>query len=432
MRKEARINESKIVYDDIGSGEVILFIHGQPFNRSMWRYQVDFFKERFRLIIPDLRGYGESDVPMGTTLLDELARDLAHLLGELAIEKAVIVGVSMGGQIVLELYKMAPHLFSGMVLCGTDAKAESVQGYASRMALVKRIIEEGMVKLAADTIQQYVHRSTIEKPAVIAHLKTMMETTPAMGAAYVQKGRAERQDLSGIVNRIACPVQFMVGRDDQFTPVSMMAAMKASVADAELVIIDEAGHLPNMEQPAEFNRSLAKLPSKNQEMKTETTVWEAFHQTTQELTGLLDALNQENLNRKPKAGGWSPGQVGDHLLKSYASVYVMTGQTEPTSRQPDEKVAAVKALFLDFGIRMESPEAILPSAAPLDKTELLTQLRQRIGQLLSVIGTADLSETCLDFAIPEYGPFTRLEWAWFNTYHTQRHVYQLTKILHEK
>lgn len=150
-----------------------------------------------------------------------------------------------------------------------------------------------------------------------------------------------------------------------------------------------------------------------------------FEQTTQEFLGLLYPLDEKTLNQKGHDDHWSPGQIGEHILKSYASVETLLGRTKPTERKPDEKIAKIKELFLDYSIRMKSPEAIIPTSQPISKANLLSQLENRIMQLANVIKTADLSLTCIDYAIAEYGDFTRLEWIWFDIYHTQRHTHQL-------
>src|ERR1700722_18537461 len=116
MKKNANIRGINLVYDDLGTGDVIVFIHGQPFNRSMWRDQIDEFSRTHRLIIPDLRGYGDSGITERIVLLDEIALDIWNLLEELEIQSAIFVGLSMGGQIVFELYRLKPGLFDGMVL----------------------------------------------------------------------------------------------------------------------------------------------------------------------------------------------------------------------------------------------------------------------------------------------------------------------------
>jgi 3-oxoadipate enol-lactonase len=252
-----KIRGINIVYDDLGKGDVIVFIHGQPFNRSMWKYQADVFKKDYRLIIPDLRGYGQSDIPEKSTLLDELAMDIIHLLEELKIQKAIFAGLSMGGQIVFELYRLVPHIFSGMVLCDTDARPESEQGYIDRLKLSQRILDQGMKKYTHDSIQHYLHKNTFaEKKEVVVHLTKMMETTSAVGAAAVQRGRAERRDHLPVLSNITCPVLIIVGKDDEFTPVPLAVAMHKLIKHSTLAIIEDASHMPNMEQPEKFNQQL--------------------------------------------------------------------------------------------------------------------------------------------------------------------------------
>jgi hypothetical protein len=98
-------------------------------------------------------------------------------------------------------------------------------------------------------------------------------------------------------------------------------------------------------------------------------------------------------------------------------------------RPPDQKVEEVRNLFLDFNIKMKSPEFIIPSNAPIDKERLLSSLGDRIEQINEVIQKKDLTEICEGFAIPEYGEFTRLEWLYFVLFHTQRHIHQLKDIV---
>lgn len=150
-----------------------------------------------------------------------------------------------------------------------------------------------------------------------------------------------------------------------------------------------------------------------------------FEWTTQEFLKLLHPLTENALNFKFSDQSWSPGQIGHHILKSYASVETLLGKTRSTMRKTDENISKIKEIFLDYSIQMQSPEFVIPTNKPINKAELLTKLENRIIQITEVIKTTDLSLTCIDFAIPEYGEFTRLEWIWFNIYHTQRHTHQL-------
>ncbi|WP_316810953.1 DinB family protein [Pedobacter heparinus] len=153
-----------------------------------------------------------------------------------------------------------------------------------------------------------------------------------------------------------------------------------------------------------------------------------FQQTTAQLIDFLSAQNGESLNRKPFNGGWSAAQIGEHILKSYAVVQTLKGNTKPSERPADQKVPLIKKLFLDFDIKMQSPKAIVPSEHFISKDTLLQGLKTQIEELTEIIKTQDLTVTCLDFAIPEYGYFTRLEWIWFTMFHTQRHIHQLNTL----
>jgi hypothetical protein len=162
---------------------------------------------------------------------------------------------------------------------------------------------------------------------------------------------------------------------------------------------------------------------------TKEEICNSINNATGELLIIIRSLDEEKLNKTPSEESWTAGQVGDHLLKSYTVVKILNGATKPTDRPPDQKVGEVRNLFLDFNIKMKSPEFIIPSNAPIDKERLLSSLGGRIEQINEVIQTKDLTEICEGFAIPEYGEFTRLEWLYFVLFHTQRHIHQLKDIV---
>lgn len=153
-----------------------------------------------------------------------------------------------------------------------------------------------------------------------------------------------------------------------------------------------------------------------------------FRQTTNKLIRILSEIPEKDFNQKRDSKSWSAAQIGEHLLKSYGVTETLAGSTEAPGRPADEKVGMVRDLFLDFSIRMESPEAILPSDGYIDQNELLRHFDKRIQEFEDVMRTTDLHAICTDFIVPEFGAFTRLEWIWFTIFHTQRHIYQLTTI----
>ncbi|HEX9514426.1 MAG TPA: alpha/beta hydrolase [Puia sp.] len=260
-----KIRGIQLAYDDLGkeNRNVIVFVHGHPFNRSMWKYQVAHFSTDYRLVLPDLRGYGETEAATPKTLLDEMALDLSHLLDELNIDQALFCGLSMGGQIVLDFYRLFPHKVKAMIIADSDARAESPESYSRRLQLAETILRDGMKQHTDDTLHQYIAETSRTQTAMVAHLYDMMSTNRAEGAAAAHRGRAERRDHLPILPSIRIPTLIIVGEEDYFTPLPIAALMHDAIPNAELVCIPASGHLPNMEAPEPFNHTLHSFLKRN-------------------------------------------------------------------------------------------------------------------------------------------------------------------------
>ncbi len=244
-----------IAYDDVGNGVPILLVHGTPFNRSMWQDQQRGLSTSYRIITPDLRGYGESTVIPGKTYLDDFARDLAQFLDALEVDQVVLGGLSMGGQIVLEFYRQFPQRVKALILADTFAQLDGEQKKQERYQTADRLVREGMQPYADEVLSKMVCKFTLDnrKPAA-EHVITMMRTAHPEGAAAALRGRAERIDYTSTLAEIKVPTLIVVGREDVFTPIADAEYMHQRIANSQLVIFDQAGHMPNMECPDEFNR----------------------------------------------------------------------------------------------------------------------------------------------------------------------------------
>lgn len=251
------LGEITIGFDDVGDGEPLVFVHGHPFDRSMWDSQLDAFSDRHRVIAADLRGYGESTVVPGTTPLGTFADDIAALLEHLAIDRAVLCGLSMGGQIVMEFVRRLPDRVRGLVLADTSAAAETAEGRAGRYELADRLLCEGMAAYADEVLPKMIAPANIDAmPAVAKHVSTMMRNTSPIGAAAALRGRAERPDYRELLSSLTTPTLVVVGAEDEFTPVDVARAMHDRIPDSSLAIIPGAGHLPNLERTEEFDTVL--------------------------------------------------------------------------------------------------------------------------------------------------------------------------------
>jgi pimeloyl-ACP methyl ester carboxylesterase len=305
---KALVNGITIVYEDVGEGEdVLVLVHGHPFNRSMWRPQVDWIsnlnraRARFervesveevvrsgdngsvervapqnleheheddygvrpwRVIVPDLRGYGESTVVSGKTTLDVFAEDIAALLDQLDIKRVVIGGLSMGGQIVMEFCRQYPERVRGVLLAATICRAETQEGKQLRVAMADRLLREGMGPYAAEVLPKMVTPANLAAlPKVAEHVRTMMRSTNPIGAAAAIRGRAERPGYAETLARIDVPALVIVGDEDAFTTREDAEQMSGLMRRSELVWMKGVGHMPNLERAGEFNDALGGLLS---------------------------------------------------------------------------------------------------------------------------------------------------------------------------
>jgi pimeloyl-ACP methyl ester carboxylesterase len=254
----AQVDRTELVYDDIGVGDPVLLVHGHPFDRSMWRPQVTaLVTAGWRAIAPDLRGYGESSTSAEKTTLGEFATDLVAVLDHAEVDTAHVVGLSMGGQIVMELMEQIPHRILSLVLADTSARPETSDGVRARRENADRLLRDGMWDFAAEVLPRMIAPANIDAlPHVADHVLSMMRRTSPQGAAAALRGRAERPDYTDSLRKVRVPTLVVVGRDDDFTPLADAKLIRDLVPGADLAVFDGAGHLPNLETPDQFNARL--------------------------------------------------------------------------------------------------------------------------------------------------------------------------------
>jgi 3-oxoadipate enol-lactonase len=245
-----------IEYEDAGTGKnVLVLVHGHPFNRSMWRPQIDAIAgSDWRVIAPDLRGYGASSVVPGKTTLEIFARDIAELLDGLGIGPLVIGGLSMGGQIVMEFCRRYPERVRGVLLAATFPKAETEEGKRNRLTMADRLLREGMDRYAEEVLPKMLAPVSIAAlPEVAERVRGMMRGTDPSGAAAALRGRAERPDYESALAKLDVPALVIVGDQDAFTTRADAERMHELLKGSELIWMTGVGHMPNLERPGEFN-----------------------------------------------------------------------------------------------------------------------------------------------------------------------------------
>ncbi|MFG2874922.1 alpha/beta fold hydrolase [Streptomyces sp. NPDC048337] len=256
-------NGVNLFFEDLGprAGAPVILIHGHPFNRTMWAPQTAALTAAgCRVITPDLRGYGESPVVPGKALLADLADDIAALLARLDLERVVVGGVSMGGQIAMEMRLRHPGVVRALVLSDTSPVPETEEGRKFRRELAERLLAEGMRPYAEEVIDKMLAPyNVVGMPEAAARVIGMMCATDPEGAAAALRGRAERPDYRPVLAQAGEPCLVVVGADDVYTPVAEAEALHALMPHSVLAVIERAGHLPGVEQPEAFNRVLLEF-----------------------------------------------------------------------------------------------------------------------------------------------------------------------------
>ncbi|MEO6977973.1 MAG: alpha/beta hydrolase [Mucilaginibacter sp.] len=252
----AKVNNINLFYTVTGTGEPILLVHGHPFDHTMWNPQIAAFSKQYQVIAPDLRGYGKTALPKSdTTRFEDYATDLLALMDSLGIKNFHLAGLSQGGQFIMEIFRQAPKRVKSLILADTFASLDTPEAKQARYDTADRLEKEGMDFYADDAIYKMILREHVATmPGVAAHVMKMMKGTLPKGAATALRARAERIDyLKIVLPTINVPALVVVGRQDEFTPVAKAEEMQDSLQNCKLVIIEDAGHMPNLEHPDEFN-----------------------------------------------------------------------------------------------------------------------------------------------------------------------------------
>ncbi len=233
----------------------LLLIHGFPFSSSMWEPQVEDVGELARIIAPDLRGFGRTDATPAPYSVGMLAEDCANLLMYLGIEGPVVVGgLSMGGYIALEFYRRYPERVAGLILAATRAGADSAEGKAGRDKAAANARSQGAAAIAQGMLPKLLAPQNYDdQPDVVEFVQEMMESASVEGIVGALMAMKERPDSTPDLAEIDVPTLIIHGANDQLIPLAEAKAMHQAIPEAELVIVPDAGHLPNLEQPDLFN-----------------------------------------------------------------------------------------------------------------------------------------------------------------------------------
>jgi 3-oxoadipate enol-lactonase len=257
---KTRVRGIEMAYELEGSGPPVVLLHGYPFNRTMWREQVEALRSSFRVITPDLRGLGETETAEEPATMNEMAQDVAALLDQLSIDRAMVGGLSMGGYVAFAFARRFPLRVRALILADTRPQPDTEEARRAREEQARKVLEEGMPAISDELLKKALAPATLsERPDVVERVREMILSTKPEGAAAALRAMAARSDQTLFLPNIIAPTLILVGSEDRVTPPADAELMRREIRGSRLEIIPGAGHVSNLERPAEFNRALIEF-----------------------------------------------------------------------------------------------------------------------------------------------------------------------------
>lgn len=255
-----RSDDAEIVYWILGDGPAVVLLHPFPANHEFWLPVAEELSSRYRLILPDLRGHGESEVGDGPATMTKHATDLVRVLEDARVSRAPLIGVSIGGYILFEFWRKHRDRIAALGLCNTKAPADNGEGRAGRLQAANDVLERGTEPFLQSMVSRVLAKTTQEtRPDLVQGALRMMRQMSPEDIAQVQRGMAERPDSIDTLKMIKVPTLIVTGEEDILTGINEAELMRQHIAGSQLKVIPKAGHYSPWEQPGEAVKLLRRF-----------------------------------------------------------------------------------------------------------------------------------------------------------------------------
>jgi len=252
---KADVNGIELAYDILGQvGYPLVLIHGFALDHTIWLEMASKHLRDHRVILPNMRGHGESDAPKGAYPMTLMAQDLTRLLDFLGINKAVVCGHSMGGYVALAFAEIFPERIAGIGLITTHANADTDEKREGRYQSVEEVRKRGSVAVAESLAPRLTHDE-----GIINQIHEMIVNTSPQGIIGALQGMAERPERTDLLAEIDVPSLVVAGEEDQIIDIDDARGMADALPHGEFLPISGAGHMPMIETPAELGEGLNQL-----------------------------------------------------------------------------------------------------------------------------------------------------------------------------
>jgi pimeloyl-ACP methyl ester carboxylesterase len=253
-------DDADIFYDVAGAGPPVILLHPFPVHHEFWLPVAAHLSSRYRLIMPDLRGHGESGLGDGPATMKKHASDVARVMTDAGIDRAPLIGVSIGGYAIFEFWRRFRDRVSALVFCNTKAQADGAEARASRLKAADDVLQHGTEPFFEGMLQKVLAETTRHlRPDLVEGALRMMRKMTAEGVAGVQRGMAERPDSVSTLKTINAPVLIITGDEDNMTGVPEAELMKQNIVGSQIKVIAKAGHYSPWERSEEVGKLLRQF-----------------------------------------------------------------------------------------------------------------------------------------------------------------------------
>jgi len=256
------VDAVSLACEERGNGPVIVLLHGFPLDHEMWAAQIEALSGEYRVLAPDLRGFGQSmitafDVEVGVPM-EKYAADLLITLDTLGVTQPIVLaGFSMGGYAAWQFALRNPERLRGLVLCDTRAVADPEEAKAGRMKMAEAVLAARSAEPALAMLPKLLSPATPKsRPELAERVRTMILRQSPEAIAAAQRGMARRENVTARLGSIACPCLGIVGVDDAISPPKEMRGIVDALPKAKLVEVPNAGHMTTVENPDAMTAAL--------------------------------------------------------------------------------------------------------------------------------------------------------------------------------
>jgi 3-oxoadipate enol-lactonase len=258
--KQVTSADAEIRYEVIGEGAPVVLLHPFPASHEFWHPAAQALVSRYRVILPDLRGHGDSGVGEGPATMAKHAADLASVLDAEGVGRVPCIGVSIGGYVLFEFWRRFRSRVAALGLCNTKAAADTPEARAGRLQAADDVMQSGTEAFFESMVSKLIGATTREtRPDLVQGALAMMRKMSAEDVAMVQRGMAERPDSLPTLKTIDAPTLIITGDEDIVTGMAEAEVMRQSIPGSQMKVIAKAGHYSPWEQPESVGRILRQF-----------------------------------------------------------------------------------------------------------------------------------------------------------------------------